>query len=191
MKKIFKWLGNVLLVIIVILAVLSVFSFIKSRKNPNAAPSIGPYKFMAVLSGSMSPTFNVYDMIVDKQVKPESLKKGDVITFWADSKTLVTHRIVDIQREDGKTAYKTRGDANNVADDKLVDPSKVEGTYIFRIPYGGLITSKLKGPIGLVIVWALFMYVIFSEFFFKKKGKKEVIEVQKPDNKDINESINN
>jgi signal peptidase len=98
---------------------------------------------------------------------------------------------VDIQSKDGKTAYRTRGDANNVTDDKLVDPSEVEGTYMFRIPYIGLVVSKLKGPIGLVVVWAVFMYVIFLEFFFKKKEKKTASEAQKSDNKNVSESSNN
>jgi signal peptidase I len=191
MKTFFKWLGNVLLILLIICAVLSMFSFIRSRKNLNTIPSIGQYKFMVVLSGSMSPTFNVYDMIVDKRVKTEELKKGDVITFWESNKILVTHRIVDIQSKDGKTAYRTRGDANNVTDDKLVDPSEVEGTYMFRIPYIGLVVSKLKGPIGLVVVWAVFMYVIFLEFFFKKKEKKTASEAQKSDNKNVSESSNN
>lgn len=190
MKKIFKWMGNGVLVIILICAVLSVFSFIRAKKNPNTVPSIGPYKFMSVLSGSMSPTFDAYDMIVDKKPAPESLQKGDVITFWEDNATLVTHRIVDIQNENGKMAYKTRGDANNVADERLVDYSMVEGVYLFRIPYGGLIMEKLKGPIGIGIVWLLLMFVIYTEFFGKKKAERSIAESQELDKKDIKETLN-
>lgn len=191
MKTFFKWVGNVLLVIIVIFAVMAAVSLIKSRKNPNEVPSIASYKLMSVLSGSMSPIFNAYDMIVDKTVPPENLKKGDVITFREDAKTLVTHRIVDIQNINGKTAYKTRGDANNVDDERLVYASQVEGTYLFRIPYGGFVVSKLKGPIGLVIVWILLMYVILSEFVFKKKHSDAIIETEKLEGKVIEESLNN
>jgi signal peptidase len=190
MKKIFKWLGNGVLVIILICTVLSVFSFIKAKRNPNTVPGIGPYKFMSVLSGSMSPIFNPYDMIVDKTIESEDLKKGDVITFRVDNKTLVTHRIIDIQSENGKLAYKTRGDANNVDDEKLVDVSQIEGTYIFRIPYGGLIMEKLKGPIGIGIVWLLLMFVIYTEFFGKKKSKSSIAESQELDRKDIKETLN-
>lgn len=190
MKKLFKWLGNGVLVIILICAVLSVFSFIKAKKNPNTVPSIGPYKFMSVLSGSMSPTFNPYDMIVDKKIEPENIKKGDVITFRVDNKTLVTHRIMDIQNENGKTVYKTRGDANNIEDQKLVDVSQIEGNYLFRIPYGGLIMEKLKGPIGIGIVWLLLMYVIFTEFFGKKKEKSTIADFKELNNKDIKETLN-
>lgn len=184
MKVFLKWMGNILFIFIIICLVLSVFTFIKSKKNPNEVPAIGPYKFMSVLSGSMSPTFNVYDMIVDKRVKPENLKKGDIITFWADSRTLVTHRITDIKIQNGKTAYMTKGDANNVEDQKFVDSSKIEGTYMFRIPYGGLVVSKLKGPIGLIIVWLLFIYIILSEIFFKVTGKKAISKVQKSEIKE-------
>jgi signal peptidase len=190
MKKLFKWLGNGVLVIILICAVLSVFSFIKAKKNPNTVPSIGPYKFMSVLSGSMSPIFNPYDMIVDKTIETENIKKGDVITFRVDNKTLVTHRIIDIQSENGKMVYKTRGDANNVDDEKLVDVSKIEGAYLFRIPYGGLIMEKLKGPIGIGIVWLLLMFVIYNEFLGKKKSKSSIAESHELDKKEIKETLN-
>lgn len=190
MKTFFKWFGNGVLAIILICAVLSVFSFIRAKQNPNTVPSIGNYKMMSVLSGSMSPIFNAYDMIVDKKIEPENLKKGDVITFRVDNKTLVTHRIVDIQSQNGKISYKTRGDANNVEDQMLVDVSQIEGTYLFRIPYGGLIMEKLKGPIGIGIVWLLLMYVIFAEFFGKKKSKIIVEESAKLEKKGSNESFN-
>lgn len=168
MKTVHKWLENLIVITIVICAVLCAVSIIRSRGNPNTLPSIGPYKFMAVLSGSMSPTFNVYDLIMDKKVSPNNLKKGDVITFWGDNNTLITHRIVDIQIQNGKTAYKTRGDANNVEDERLTDASKVEGTYIFKIPYGGLVVTRLKGPLGIVIVWLLFVYMLFINYCEKK-----------------------
>lgn len=189
-KTFFRWLGNILLVIIIACAVLSVVSFIKSRKNPNTVPGIGSFKFMAVLSGSMNPTFNVYDLIVDKVTSTEKIKKGDVITFWAGD-TLVTHRVVGIEENEDKRVYKTKGDANNVEDEASVDPSKVEGIYLFRIPYGGLVLSKLRGPVGFVIVWILLLYAILPEFFRKKKLKLAAKEAEKAKSTDMNESINN
>lgn len=175
MKTFFKWVGNVLLILLVVLAVLSGISFIKSKKNPNSVPAIGPYKFMAVLSGSMSPTFNVYDMIIDKKADTNKLNKGDVITYWSGD-VLVTHRVVEVREKDNKRVFKTKGDANNVEDDQLVEASNIEGIYLFRIPYMGLVVSKLRGPIGLAIVWILLIYVVFSEFL-GGKGRKETKEI--------------
>lgn len=179
MKTLFKWFGNILFTIIIICAILFVISCIKSKNNSTNIPGIGPYTFMSVISGSMSPTFNVYDMIIDKKLAPENLKKGDVITFWKDNKTLVTHRIVGIQNQNGKIAYMTRGDANNVNDKELVDSSNVEGTYLFRIPYVGLIITRLREPIILTIIWVLFLYAMLSEFVFRKKNNNKVIGVEK------------
>lgn len=179
MKTFSRWIGNILLIFLVVCAGLSVVSFIRSKKNNDTIPNIGPYKFMAVLSGSMSPTFNVYDMIVDKKISTESVKKGDVITFRQDDKNIVTHRVIDIESKDGKVLLKTKGDANNVEDDAFVDSSKVEGIYLLRIPYGGLVVSKLRGPIGFVIVWILSIYVILSEILFNKgKDKTAATEVK-------------
>lgn len=173
-KTIFRWLGDIVLCMLVITAVFSVFSFVQSKRNSNYIPGIGPYKFMAVLSGSMSPTFNVYDMIVDKTVNPNDLRIGDVITM-SEGNALVTHRIVKIEEKDGKKYFITRGDANNVEDQSLVTIEQVQAKYLFRIPYIGLILSKIRGPIGIGIVWAVFIFFAMAEII------PEILKVKKKD----------
>lgn len=179
-KTIFKWLGDILLCMLIIAAVFSIFSFVQSKRNSNYIPGIGPYKFMAVLSGSMRPTFNVYDMIVDKTVNSNDLQTGDVITM-REGDALVTHRIVKIEEKDGKKSFVTRGDANNVEDQTPVAPEQVQAKYLFRIPYMGLVLSRIREPIGIGIVLSVFMFFTMIELIqqimkVKKKdadGKKE------------------
>jgi signal peptidase I len=176
-KKILNWAGNVVLLMLVAVAILSIVSFVKSKSTKNYIPGIGSYKFLAVLSGSMNPTFNTYDMIIDKLVNAESLKTGDVITFRVDDK-LVTHRITQVTKKDNYVLFKTKGDANNVEDEGEVLAKNVVGKYVFHIPYLGLVMSKIRGPVGIGIIWAIFTFIvvneILSEIFKSKKNKKQM-----------------
>lgn len=172
MKKVFKWIGNVLLGILVIIAIISVITLINSKRTKDPIPTIGNYKFMAVLSNSMNPTFRVYDMIIDKKVPEGELKKGDVISF-KEGESIVTHRIVEVQQKDGKSLYKTKGDANNVEDERIVPYEDVVAKYVVSIPYMGLIVSQIKGPIGIGLIWLIFMYIIIKEVLEEVKSKKQ------------------
>lgn len=180
-KLMFKWIGNAALAVLVAVAVLSVVSFVRSKGTENYIPGIGPYKFLAVLSGSMSPTFNTYDMIVDKQISTETLKQGDVITSWIDN-SLVTHRIAEVIKRDGNTFFRTKGDANNVEDEREIPSKDVVGKLLFHIPYLGLVMSKIRGPIGIGVVWAIFVYIAITEILSevrKSKKKKGEVECEK------------
>lgn len=174
-KRFFKWIGNVGLVLLVALAILSVYSFAKSKSTENYIPGVGGYKFLAVLSGSMNPTFNTYDMIIDKQINTESLKSGDVITSWV-GESLVTHRITQVIKSGNDISFKTKGDANNVEDEGQISAKNVIGKYVFHIPYLGLIMSKIRGRLGIGVVWAVFIFIalneILSEIFKANKTKK-------------------
>lgn len=109
-------------------------------------------KPMTVLTGSMSPSINPGDIIIDKKIDAKAIKEGDIITFRASSNVLITHRIVEVISKDGEISFKTKGDANNSEDEKLVDEEQVVGGYIFKIPYAGYI-SKLTGNIfGFILI---------------------------------------
>ena len=180
MKILFKWVGNLCLCILVVIAIISIVSFIKSKSTKNYIPGIGSYKFLAVLSGSMSPTFNTYDMIVDKQVNTGELKEGDVITSRIED-VLVTHRITKVFTKDGDTFFNTKGDANNVEDDRVIAAKDVVGKYILHIPYMGLVMSKIRGPLGIGVMWAIFIFIAINEILVElnnSKKKKEQVKLQ-------------
>lgn len=188
-KIFFRWVGNVLLGLLVIMAIISVVVFINSKRTNDPIPTVGNIKMLSVLSNSMSPTFKVYDLIIDKKVPTEQLKKGDAITF-REGDAIVTHRIVDIQNKDSKILYKTKGDANNVEDENLVPAENVVAKYLFRIPYMGLIITKIKGPLGIAIVWLIFMYIIIKEVWSElKKNKLKAAEDKNLDKPEIIEDI--
>lgn len=114
------------------------------------------FRTFTVMSGSMEPNYPVGSMIYVKPVDYKSLKIGDVISFVADEKnTVVTHRIVDVVAdvEDATVLrFRTKGDANNTDDGKLVHYKNVLGTPIVVIPQIGYFAHNIQRPPGIYII---------------------------------------
>lgn len=114
---------------------------------------IGVFKYqpIAVLSGSMSPTFNRGDAVVIRKLnknEKQELKKGDVIQFVNGSKYVV-HRITDVTNDEyGNKLFITKGDANNAIDSDKVNYDAIVGKVSFIIPYIGYPSVWLSGMVS-------------------------------------------
>lgn len=98
----------------------------------------------AVLTGSMNPEIEAGDVVLIDRTVHADLSKGDIIQFRRNGHTVV-HRIVEMtQTEDGRTAFITKGDANNAPDSGQVLPDQVIGRYLFRIPKLGCFSMWLS-----------------------------------------------
>ena len=56
----------------------------------------------------------------------------------------MVHRIIKIEKEDGKYFFYTKGDANNSPDNYVVTEDMVVGTTNLTLPYLGLPTVWLN-----------------------------------------------
>lgn len=114
---------------------------------------VGVFKYqpIAVLSGSMSPTFNRGDAVVVKKLndnEKKSLVKGDVIQFISGTK-FVVHRINEVSNDDyGNMIFITKGDHNNTKDADKVQLDHVIGKVVFIIPFIGYPSVWLSGAIS-------------------------------------------
>ena len=140
-----------------------------------------------VLTGSMVPAYPIGSLIYVQDVDPNELELRDVITF-SSGKTIVTHRIVEIVRDDNnpyQLKFRTKGDANNDPDASLVGPADIIGKVAFGIPHLGNIANYIQSPPGLyvtiVIGLALIGLVIFMDTDDNKQAEaaKNGVPVQK------------
>ena len=134
-------------------------------------------KGFTVLSGSMEPTYHTGSVIYVKSADADALEVGQPITFYATGKTVATHRIVEVVEEDGSVRYRTKGDANDIADGSLVDPEDIIGTPVFSIPYLGYALSYIQSPPGLYVAiaagaWIALIIFLPSLVFEKGNDKK-------------------
>lgn len=139
-------------------------------------PKCCGYEIYAVASGSMEPEIRVGEAVYVKPCGFENLQEGDVITYSLDQgNTLVTHRVVKIDRE--KRVLRTKGDANETSDVKWIEAEAVLGRVVFHIRYLGIISYLLSSRSGklyvcAVLLWLLALQLILDKYSMdgKKKG---------------------
>jgi len=102
---------------------------------------------------SMEPAIGLGAAIVIRQVPPEALAVGDVVTLHAGEKNaLFTHRIIEVfDRPDGRW-IRTQGDANATPDPTLIHASAVVGRTELAIPFAGFLLALLSIPSGVLFL---------------------------------------
>ena len=140
-SKVFSWFLLTILVLVAGFLVYYVVSAnIYARKGEEFKPKFSLY---TIISTSMVPNINVYDVIFDVRV---------------DDLTKLNHRIVDVIETDEGLKFRTKGDNNLVPDSALVEPGNVIGKTLFKIPQLGRVQSLLAtkgGWLFLVLLPAL------------------------------------
>lgn len=105
-----------------------------------------------VRSDSMSPAIDAGSVVFVTSVPAETLSVGDVITFRsAEANKRITHRIVEVVERGGERRFRTKGDANEEADDELVSPDRVVGRVAFSLPLVGWLLAFAQSPAGIVL----------------------------------------
>ena len=97
------------------------------------------YDPVVVYSGSMRPALPIGSLVALRSEPASRLRVGDVISFRDpyDRARLVTHRVVGIAARPQGRVYRTKGDANPVADPWRITLPGTVGTPRFTIPLAG------------------------------------------------------
>lgn len=155
-KFIGKTLAYVILCLLFLITAFLIYymssSAIAAKKGER--PSISLY---TIVSPSMEPFIKVYDVIINRKIKPnEELKIGDVITFYSSSLNTdgytITHRIYDIKISEGKTYYITKGDNNQSVDVGSITRENIVGKMVYKINGLGKIQFFLSSKLGWVLI---------------------------------------
>ena len=135
LKKVWNVVSSILVALVVILALLLV------------GARVAGLQVFTVLSGSMEPTYHTGSLIYVKKVDPYAIQEGQPITFMLDENTVATHRVVGIvpdEEDPTVIRFRTKGDANEAEDARLVHYKNVIGTPVFSIPYLGYATNYIQ-----------------------------------------------
>ncbi len=111
------------------------------------------------------------DAILVKEVPQNEVKVGDIVSFLQGG-TNVTHRIVEIIKEDGIQKYTTKGDNNNTEDKEKITYEQIEGKYQFKINQFGIIMQVLKNKITLIVLIIIIVFMCFSKGRMENKRKE-------------------
>ena len=152
-------LSTTVTVLIALVAVLTITIAIGSKTSADGQRVVFGHPVMTIISGSMTPTIAVGDIVVDAPVtaaQASHFHVGQIISFRATpgSPEIITHRIVAVRVQDGAVSYITKGDANNSADSTPRPASDVIGLYRFPIPRGGYVLVAMHTPRVIVMLLA-------------------------------------
>lgn len=142
--------------------------------------SIGSYRMFTIVSGSMLPEYEVYDVIIVKEVGVNSINVGDDIAYLGkadgyDGK-IITHRVVSKREDNGKYYFVTQGTQNNVADPEI-SGSQVYGKVYYKPVVLSFLSHILNNSYGLyflIIVPTAFL--IFLEILDRIKEKESKLD---------------
>lgn len=125
-----------------------------------------------VLSGSMEPAYPTGSILYVKKLGQEALRAGDVITFRLTEGVTATHRIIEVLGSGDEVRYRTKGDANDVADGGAVPRENVLGRPVFMIPYIGYATAYIQQPAVRAALLGILL-TVFAASLHKKEDDAE------------------
>ena len=150
-----KNLGNILSTITFAVLFLLCLSFVAIRVS-----GLGTF---IVTGGSMEPSIQQGSLVLVQPVSPSEVKVGDVITFQHYEQT-TTHRVTGISSTSLGPVFKTKGDANVVADPEDKTFAGQVGIVRAALPIAGYLSALVQA------YWRLILTFIAAITFFGCAG---------------------
>ena len=164
-----RWIFKLFNAAAIALILVSVFVLLSVVLTPaGQVPQVLGYSAFRVMTGSMEPEIREDSLLLVKKTSPEDIAPGDVISFFSPDPMLEgavnTHRVVRIEKENGRTQFITKGDANVIEDTYPTDASALVGRVVFK-SYGlGKAVSLLSNPLvfGIIILLPLLVILLMN-----------------------------
>ena len=145
-------------------------------------PALIGWQRYAIVSGSMTGTYDKGSLVLDEVVPVRELRVGDAITYMPPAGDhLITHRIAWIGRDgQGRRLFRTKGDANQVADPwtfRLERPTQAR--VRFGVPYVGFGLAALGSRplrMGLIALPAALIAAFSFAGLWRRLGELEAAE---------------
>lgn len=179
-KKKVKIIKIILLIILVVILYNIALVGI-SESNKLEGINFFGYKAYIITSESMKPTINIGDVIITKPCKEEELNADDIITFSKNNEITNTHRIIKIIDEDGKKSFITKGDNNELQDEKEVKFDEIQGKVILTIPKLGKIIEFMQNKIVILVILLIILIILFISIINseKKEIRRRKLQIEK------------
>lgn len=135
-------------------------------------------RLFTVVSQSMTPKYDIGDVLISKEVEPSKIKEGDVISYLGASgdfaNKVITHRVVAIEKsEDGKLYFRAKGDAN-IIEDPIVSQDQLYGVVVYKSFILSLVYRIVGTKIGFFLCIILpILFIICSEMLSTMLEKEE------------------
>jgi signal peptidase I len=119
-----------------------------------------PRPFIAIESGSMTPTFVRGTLVVLEHASPAQIHIGTIIAYTTTClPSPVVHRVVAVTQGSSGPIYTTKGDANPSDDPCPVPYASVVGRVVAIVPYAGwfILAPEVTAGLGVLIALAAWL----------------------------------
>ena len=122
-----------------------------------------------VTGGSMEPAIHKGSLVLVQPAMPSEVRLGDVITFQHYDQT-TTHRVIEIGRDAQRLTFRTKGDANVVADPELKTFPAQVGIVRATVPAAGYVVASVQAywRLALTLVAAILFFGCAGALIFRK-----------------------
>ena len=133
----------------------------------------------------MEPEYKVLDILFAKEVKSSTLKVGDDIVYMGETGSfdgkIITHRIINIEKEEDEIIFYTKGIANYIEDPKVYS-KQIYGKIVHRGIILSFMNKIINNPIGfftlIVIPVAVLIFLeIIDRINEKEKKEEEILDI--------------
>lgn len=164
-NKIFRIATKTIEIIFFAVIILYLIFIVFQRLSNNKA--IMGYRAFTVATESMKKVYNVGDVIVVKEVNPDTLKVGDDVTYYGTKDDfagkIITHRIIDIDDSTGKKVFTTKGVANPVEDPTITE-DQLYGKVLGKLLFITFISTTIRSQYGFFfIIFVPIVLILFTE----------------------------
>lgn len=129
-------------------------------------PPLTGMQVRTVVSDSMAPAMPKGSVIVITPTSLSSIHVGEIIAFRSpdDQTKVITHRVAALEPTDVATPIRTKGDANNTADNWHIGQPDLLGAVLVHVVGVGYFVQWATSGIGfLVLIVAPCLYVMIGE----------------------------
>ncbi len=173
------------------IVIIFVICIIFIQRISNNKVTLGGISMYTVVSESMKPKYEIYDMIIAKKVDSSTIKVGDDVVYKGEKSTLkdkiVTHQVIKKEYQNGKYIFQTKGINNDIADPEIED-RQILAVVVSKSNILSMISHIVNNSYGFYfIIFVPFVVLLFFEILDIKKEKMALKEEK---NKNKKEEIN-
>ena len=174
-KKVIKIISKILYQILVALCLI-VAAIIVFQKITNNNKSIGGYRIFRVITGSMEPEYDVGEVVISKEVDPNSIEVGDDIvylgTYGEYKGKIIMHSVVAIDKdENGNLNFHAKGLHSSSVEDPQIKANQIYGVVKYKSIILTVLYKLATNIYSLFIIITILALNVFISFWLSGKEK--------------------
>lgn len=179
-KKVIKIVLKILYQILVIICLI-VAAVIILQKVTASNKSIAGYRIFRVITGSMEPEYDIGQVVISKEVDPNSIKVGDDIvylgTYGEYSGKIIMHSVVGIEKDaNGNLNFHAKGLHSSSVEDPQIKESQIYGVVKFK---SKILTVLYKLATNIYSLFVIVLVLALNVFIaFRKSGEEDVKQLE-------------